>query len=68
MLKGFKDSSQVPIVARQLVVQQDVFKFEALSLLHYFLASTYSVIVVLGLLCVLICLLSDYILFVGKFL
>jgi hypothetical protein len=32
----------VPIVARQLVLQQDVFKFEALSLLHYYLASAYS--------------------------
>lgn len=41
------DSLQVPIVARQLVVQQDVFKFEALSLLHYLLASVYSVIVLL---------------------
>ncbi|KAG0592349.1 hypothetical protein M758_1G239200 [Ceratodon purpureus] len=35
-------ATTVPIVARQLVVQQDASKFEALSLLHYFLASIYS--------------------------
>jgi len=61
------DSSQVPIVARQLVVHQDVFKFEALSLLHYFLASAYSVIVVLGLSRVFTCMFSDCIPFVAKF-
>lgn len=35
-------ATMVPIVARQLVFQQGVFKFEALSLLHYLLASEYS--------------------------
>nr|PNR55266.1 hypothetical protein PHYPA_006162 [Physcomitrium patens] len=34
-------ATTVPNVARQLAVQQDVFKFEAMSLLHCFLASEY---------------------------
>lgn len=40
---------QVPNVARQLAVQQDVFKFEAMSLLHCFLASEYLVLSLLAL-------------------
>lgn len=34
---------QIPVIARQLVLQQDAPKFEALSLLHYLLASQFSV-------------------------
>lgn len=44
-LAGF----QVAVVAKQLVLQQDAQKFEALSFLHYLLAASYSVCVILNL-------------------